>query len=434
MSRRGHLVSALSQADFRRLLAVRLVGQFGDGVFQASLAGAVLFAPERQAHASDVAAGFAVVLIPYSVIGPFAGVLLDRWRRQRVLIVANLMRAAAVLAVVAEIAGGLRGVPFYASALVVVSLSRFVLSALSAGLPHVVETEHLVTANALSTTVGAIVTTIGGAGAVGVRALLGDTDGDYAVISLAAVFVYVVAAWPARGFDPDQLGPDEVERSRRETVADVARGLVDGAHHVIHRRAAFAALLAIGVHRLSYGVTTVCTILLYRNYFSDDGVLRDGITGLAQLVAAVALGGALAAVVTPAATRRFGYVAWPAAMLAGAGVTQLALGLPFTLPATIAAGALLGFVAQGVKICVDTIVQVDIEDDFRGRVFAFYDALFNVTLVLAAVLTAVVLPEDGHSPTAVVVISVAYVATALGYVRWAPAELVTRTAVVRTSP
>src|SRR5882757_9287942 len=146
----GHLRAALRRPDFRRLYSVRLLGQFGDGVFQASLAGAVLFNPEHQAHAADVAAGFAVVLLPYSLIGPFAGVLLDRWWRQRVLTLANLVRAVAVIGVAAEVAAGLAGVAFYASALVIISISRFVLSALSAALPRVVAEAELVTANAVS--------------------------------------------------------------------------------------------------------------------------------------------------------------------------------------------------------------------------------------------------------------------------------------------
>jgi MFS family permease len=433
MSQRGHLVTSLARPDFRLLFATRLIGQFGDGAFQAGLAGAVLFAPERQAHASDVAAGFAVVLIPYSLIGPFAGVLIDRWRRQRALVVANVTRAVAVAVVAAEIASGLRGVPFYTSALIVISISRFILSALSASLPHVAETDDLLTVNALSTTIGAIATTAGGGAAVGVRALIGDSDADYALIALAAVAIYLLAALPPRGFAPDQLGPDDVERAHRETIGDVARGLADGARHIRTTPSVLSALIVIGVHRLSYGITTVCTILLYRNYFHDDGVFRSGLTGLAQIVAAVALGGAIAAVITPTATRHLGYVRWPALLLVSAGVIQLALGLPYTLPTIVAAGLLLGVVSQGIKICVDTIVQVDIEDDYRGRVFAFYDALFNVTLVIAAVLTAAVLPENGYSPAGVVVIATTYLLTGVGYLRWAPTGLLNRT-VARTSP
>ncbi|MFN2517767.1 MAG: MFS transporter [Jatrophihabitantaceae bacterium] len=417
MPRQGHLLSALAQRGFRRLYAVRLLGQFGDGVFQASLAGAVLFNPQRQAHAADVAAGFAALLAPYSLVGPFAAVLLDRWRRQRVLVVANALRACAVLLIAVEIVGGLHGQPFYASVLVVVSLSRLYLSALSAALPHVIDMGELVTANALSTTSGAIATAAGGAAAIGARGLFGGSNGSYAAIAMVAALPYLLSAVVARGFGREDLGPDDVERSRRETVSEVARGLLAGARHVSQRKLALYALVAIGVHRLSYGVSTVCTLLLYRNYFHDDGFFRAGLAGLGQVVAAVAIGGGLAAVLTPVASRRLGFVRWPAVLLVGAGLAEIGLGLPYTLPLLLVAAILLGFAAQGVKICIDTVVQQHIEDEFRGRVFSLYDSLFNLTLVAAAVLTALVLPESGYSPAAVILIGVAYGATGVAYLR-----------------
>ncbi len=417
MRRPGHVLNALAEPGFRRLFAVRLCGQFGDGVFQTSLAGAVLFNPERQAHAADVAAGFAVVLLPYSLIGPFAGVLLDRWWRQRVLVLANVVRAMCVGVVALEILGGVTGAPFYVSALVVISISRFFLSALSAALPHLIAPAELVTANALSTTVGSVATTLGGATAVAIRAVGGSSNGSYAAVAAAAALPFLLSAFGARRFGRQALGPDDVERGSRETVAAVARGLVAGARHVHERRPAFYGLCAIGVHRLCYGVTTVCTLLLFRNYFADQGVFRSGLPGLAQVIAAAALGGALAAVATPAATRRLGYARWPAALLLAAAVVQLTLVLPYRLALVPLAAVLLGIVSQGIKITVDTLIQRTIEDDFRGRVFALYDTLFNVALVTAAVLTAVVLPEDGYAPASVLVIAAAYLVTGGAYLR-----------------
>src|ERR1700710_3126257 len=129
----------LTELDFRRLLRVRLAGPAGDGLFPGALFGAAFFTPEKATSAAAAASAFATVLLPYSLVGPFAGVLLDRWSRQRVLVVANVVRACGVLVVGAEILGGLHGQPFYASALVVVSISRFFLSALSAALPHVID-------------------------------------------------------------------------------------------------------------------------------------------------------------------------------------------------------------------------------------------------------------------------------------------------------
>lgn len=411
---------ALRSPGFRRLFLVRLAAQFADGVFQLSLAGAVLFNPERQANAADVAAGFAVLLLPYSVIGPFAGVLLDRWWRQRVLVWASVLRAGAVVGISGEIATGLHGLPFYASALVVVSTSRFFLSALSAALPHVVGPDELVTANSLSTTFGALATTAGGGTAVGVRTLLGGAStGSYAALAAASAVPFLLAAWRATGFARPALGPDEAQRSRRETIGEIARGLAAGFAHLRSRRPAFLALIAVAVHRLCYGLFAVCTVLLFRNHFAAAGMLRTGLAGLAQLVVALAIGSGVAALVTPPASRHTGLPRWCGAMLAGAGLVQLALVLPYRLPLYLTGALLLGFCAQGFKICVDTLVQRVVDDEFRGRVFALYDMLFNVAVVSAAAMVALVLPADGYSPVSVIVIGLAYLATALAYTRLA---------------
>jgi MFS family permease len=411
----GHLQTAWRHPGFRRLLATRLVGQFGDGVFQASLAGAVLFNPDHQAHAADVAAGFAVLLLPYSLVGPFAGVLLDRWWRQRILVLTNLLRAGVVVLVAAEIAGGLAGVAFYASALVVISMSRFVNSALSASLPHVVGERELVTANALSTTCGTVITTIGGAAALGVRALTPGGDRSYALVAAAALVPYLLAASVARPFGRAMLGPDDVERANRESVRQIAAGLAAGARHVRGRPPARNALAAIGLHRLCFGLWTVTTLLLYRNYFHGHGVIRSGLAGLTQTVVAIAIGGGLAALTTPAVARRLGYGRWPALLLAASGIVVVACTLPYRLAPALLAALLLGFTSQGIKICVDTVLQSDVADEFRGRVFALYDALFNLALVVAAVLTALVLPEDGHTPRTAVIIGAVYLVGALAY-------------------
>lgn len=413
-----HVRAALQVPGFRRLLTVRLSAQAGDGVFQASLAGAVLFNPEQQAHAADVASGFAVLLLPYSIVGPFAGVLLDRWWRQRILVWANVLRSACVLGVAAEIYAGLHGEAFYASALVVLSISRFFLSGLSASLPHVVRARELVTANAFSTTLGGVATTAGGAGALLIQQLTaGNSQNAYALMAALAGLPYVAAAVAARGFGRTALGPDDVERANRETLGEIAHGLAAGARHLYARRPAFLAMGTIGVHRLCYGLFSVTAVLLYRNYFRSDGVFRSGLAGLGTLVAVIAVGGAAAALVTPTVARRIGFVAWTAVLLGASALFQLALVLPYRLPLYLPAGLLLGFCSQAIKICVDTQVQQQVSDEFRGRVFALYDTLFNLALVAAAVLTALALPDNGRSPLSVVLIAGGYLATAATYLR-----------------
>jgi MFS family permease len=405
----------LGRRDFGRLLSVRMFGQFADGVFQASLAGTILFNPERQAHAGDIAAGFAVLLLPYSLLGPFAGVLLDRWSRQRVLLGANLLRALLVCGVAAEIGAGVHGQPFYLSALVVISVNRFILSALSASLPHVVEPEQLVSANAVSVTAGAVVAATGGGAAIAIKAAFGSGNGSYALVALGAALCYTLAGWCALRFSVDQLGPDENTRERRDSLRNVLAGMAAGLGHIRSHPTVLRAFVAIGIQRFVYGISAICTLLLYRNYFTDHGWFHAGLGGLGQVVAALAIGGGLAAVLTPIAARRLGYTRWPGALLIGAGVVELVLGLPFRLQLFLPAAALLGLAAQGVKICVDTITAQRVADEYRGRVFSIYDTLFNLVFVAAGVLTALVLPESGKSGLAVIAIALAYLLTGAVY-------------------
>jgi MFS family permease len=131
------------------------------------------------------------------------------------------------------------------------------------------------------------------------------------------------------------------------------------------------------------------------------------------VVAAGAVGTLLAAVATPAAVRRLGTARWVTLLLALGGVLLTALGLPFLPVTVVLAGAVLGFLGQGVKICVDATLQRAVDDDVRGRVFSVYDMLVNVGYVLALLVAAYLLPADGVSPPAVVAVGTAYVLTAL---------------------
>jgi predicted MFS family arabinose efflux permease len=113
---------------------------------------------------------------------------------------------------------------------------------------------------------------------------------------------------------------------------------------------------------------------------------------------------------------------WITALFTAAAVFDLLLVLPYEQRSLIAAAAVLGVVAQGTKICVDTIVQENVADAFRGRVFAFYDMAFNVAFVSAAVFGAMALPDTGKSLPVLLVVTVGYATIALTYGRWSAAQ------------
>ena len=419
MSFGGDLRAVTRHQDFRRLYATRLTSQASDGVFQVGLASLFFFTPERQTSAGSVAAAFATLLLPYSLVGPFAGVLLDRWRRRQILVRANVLRAVMVLGVAGIVAADVTGPPLYVVVLACLSVNRFFLAGLSAALPHVVRRDELVMANSVSTTSGTIVAILGGGVGYGLREIFGEGVGADTALLFISALVYLLAALLAARMDRDLLGPDLADQPprTREAVRGVTRGLVDGARHVWHHRPAGHALAAIGAHRFFYGVSTISAILLFRSYFNDPDDGEAGLAGLASAFAASGAGFLLAAVITPEITHRMRKQTWIATCFAFAAVTEAVYIFVLNEVAVLIGAFVVGVAAQGSKICVDTIVQTSVDDAYRGRVFSFYDVLFNIAFVSAAAFGAVALPADGFSRAVFGFIAFGYAGTAAVYWR-----------------
>ncbi|MFB9830598.1 MFS transporter [Actinoallomurus acaciae] len=408
MSYASDLRLVLKGRDFRRLFATRIVSAVSDGVFQVGIAGYVLFSPEQEATAAEAAATAAVLLLPYSVLGPFAGVFIDRWRRRQILVYAPLIRALLLGATAALLVYARGDVPFLFAALLVLGVNRFFLSALSAALPHVVGRQELITANAVSVTSGTMASFVGAGLGYLLRLMFGADRHGTALILLSAAAAYVATSAIATTLGRDLLGP-ELRTARpetREAVRQVLRGLLDGARHVRERRPAAFALGAIGAHRFLYGITTIMTVLLFRNYFT--GSAEAGMGGFALALVVSGAGYFLAAVVTPLVTERISKEVWIAVQLAFAAVAEVVLGAPFAAFPFIVGGFLLGLAAQGVKLCVDTIVQTIISDAYRGRVFSFYDMIFNGLYVAGFAIAAIILPPTGKSYAALMLIGCGY--------------------------
>lgn len=404
---------------FRRLFAVRLVSQASDGMFQVGLATLFFFSPENASTATGVAAAFAVLLLPFTIVGPWAGVLLDRWRRRQVLLIGNLVRVALTLVIAAVMLTDGVGPVVYVLALVTLSVNRFLLAALSASLPKVVDGPLLLTANSVTPTLGAAAAGLGGALGFVLGLVMPAGRVRDAISLLVAAAVMACASALATRLAPDQLGPDERARTAhvRQALGELARGLVAGARYLVARRTPAYALGIMALHRFCYGAVFIASILISRNLLSDPADPAAGLATFGTVLFASAVGFALAVVLTPVLSPRVGPHVWIVACLLLAVVSQLVLVVDVSHVAVLVTGAALGLAAQGAKIAVDTIVQRDTADAYRGRAFSLYDVLYNAAFVGAAALAAVALPDTGWSPVVFGALAAVYLAGAVLFLR-----------------
>jgi len=389
--------------DFWRLLQLRVASQFGDGLFQAGLAGGLLFNPQRAADPWAIAGAFAVLFLPYSVLGPFAGALLDRWDRRVVLIAANAARVLAVLGVAALLAVGARDLFVLCGALVVNGFSRFVTSGLGAALPDVVPREHVVTMNSVATASGATAAFLGANFMLLPRWLAGDGDAAAATVIVLVAVPVAIALLLSMRFAPHVLGPDSTAVHGSPLYA-VATGWTYGLRAVRATPSVAATLSGLAAHRMVFGINSLLVLVIAR---------QTGTTGFGGLgtvvvfVAAAGIGAFLANVVNPPAIRRWGRYATANAALLFAALIQLA-GATLDLRVMVACSFFLGLAGQMVKLCADTAMQIDLGDALRGHVFALQDSVFWMSFIIAVSAAAAVIPPDGRSAALVVAGSLVY--------------------------
>ena len=403
----------LHRRGFRTLLWTRLTGQFADGLLQAALATFVLFSPERQTTPAAVAGAFAVLLLPYSLIGPFAGILLDRWQRRTVLVWANWLRSASIVLLMYLVAQGRADLWLGVAVLITIGIGRFVLAGLGASLPHVVSPGQLMTANSIKPTAGTIFYAIGALVGVVLRGLAGGGDTGSLVVLGATLACYAVAGfWPLR-LRRDALGPEQ--GAPVESVRDVLVGLLGGVRALAHAPAAAKSLGIVLVNRILFGAMTLLLLLVLRNRVHSPDQPDAALGDFALVAMGVTVGAFAAALLTPRFGRRFGAVAWTSLVAVAAGLLVTPTLFTLAVVPILLGSPFVGLSNQSAKICSDSIIQYRIPDDQLGRVFAIVDVTVNVGLVIGVTLVAVLAPADGVTTVGFLAIGAAYLAVAAWY-------------------
>lgn len=419
-------LSRLWRSDgFRRLTYVRLLSQGGDGMFQVGIAAAFFFDPTTAATPGAIAAGFAVLLAPFTLVGPFVGPLIDRWQRQRILLVGNMVRLALVGTLCALLLGGAPVWTLYVVALLTLSVNRFLLAAMSAGIPRVVATEDLLAANAIQPTLGTVAAAVGGA-IGGIVTFVAPQASDASLAFAALVgggIAFGLASWATLLLGRRALGPvHPLEQLRLGAqVRELGTELAAAVRYLHARVTPFHALLVMAAQRLLYGVMFVASILISRHVLGDPDRPEQALGNFTLVIAFAAVGFGAAAVLTPVFGSRFTRHQWIVLCLGVGAVGQTALALSMEPWSLFTAAVVVSFAVQGAKIAVDTIVQRDTEDEVRGRAFTLYDMAYNVAFISSAVIGGLVLPDDGYSRAVMAVLVGLYVLTALVFAR-APRE------------
>jgi MFS family permease len=383
--------------DFRLFWGGQIVSQLGDW-FSAITVQALLL---KYTHNATSIAGFMVAaMLPSLLLGPLAGVIVDRLPRKTVMVGADVCRALIALGLLA-FRGPQTVWVAYACMAGLSSFTAFFEPARIATLPNITSKEELVTANALSSVTWSILLT-SGALVGGIVGTLFGTDVAFLMNSLS--FVGSALLLGRMRVPPTQNG------------AGTSRGftdLADGFRYVRRHPEIIGALTAKLGWGLAGGVQSLLPIYGSRVYPLPHD--RDGQLGISLLFAAGGLGTALGPIVgRRLAGADMPKIRWAIAVsFVMGGVYYAAMAFAPNLGLTAVTLFLARMHGAVVWVFSTLLLQMLVEDRFRGRVFAAEGSLFTATMMLSSVATTQVLDRwYRHASPAVYHTGVAYLTLA----------------------
>jgi hypothetical protein len=367
--------------DYGLLMAAQFAAQAGDGIVQTALGKFIVFGgqkgfdPEAAKSPDEVLRIALYIFVPYAIISPFLGVVIDRWDRRRLLWVANGFRGI-VVAIIGLV--GINAVPqfmlFLAFVLTLAS-TRVVLATKSAALPATLGESNLTEGNAVSQLGGAMFQIGGAVVAIG-ASLIFSARWVALIGSLVYIFGAVVALRIKRASEHEEGKSFWREASR--VLSTIAAGVREVAKSP---KAAASIMTYFWLRSLwSFSLTGIAFVSL--ELLEGAETTRLILTGGGGAVGAVT-GFLMASMLTKRVRTTAMLVIASSAV---AGVAVAVLGALDSKGTIILLTFCLGFGFFLGKISLDTMVQEALGDDFRGRAFSLYDIAYNVAWVLAATL------------------------------------------------
>jgi MFS family permease len=393
------VLALLRRRDFGLLWSGGLVSIGGDWILHAALP---YFVYARTGSTVATAGMIVATLAPSVVLGSVTGVFVDRWNRKRVLVIGNVLQAAAVSLLLLVPDGGWLGFVYLAAA-AQASIAAFTNPAESALLPSLVGPDDLVQANALNALNNRIGRLAGlplGGLLLGYLGLRGVVIADCITFLAAAALIAPIRAPRRAAVAADDEGAAEEARS---AVASFLHEWLEGVRLVRRER-------TIAVMFVVFGIMTFGGTMLDPPYpaWTRD-VLGQGPQVFAWLLTTHAASGTVGALLVG----RFAGRLSPRVLMGwGSVVAGLLLVVKWnvpSLPVAFALTAVGGVTSVASAVGVETLAQQSVRDEYRGRVFGALGASGALLSLLGAMVGGALAELIGIVPA----LTIASVLTAL---------------------
>ncbi|TRZ95308.1 MFS transporter [bacterium] len=381
----------LKNRNFFFLLFGQIISQLGDRLDQMALIGFVyLRAP---GSTIEIAKILSFTIIPVFLIGPIAGVYVDRWDRRRTMYVCDLVRAALVLTIPLFLFYTRNLTSIYLVVFLVFCIGRFFVPAKLSIIPEIVEKKDLLIANSLVNTTGMIAAILG----FGISGLvvewLGAKSGFYLdslSFLVSGTLIFLIAKKASVPLDLRKVGQEIVEVVKKSVLQEIKEGVL---YFIKNKSIRFTAGV-IFVLWSALGAVYVVVIVFVQN------TLHSATKDLGLVAMFLGIGLFLGSLAYGRFGQRFSHykIIFTSLILVGIMLVIFAVGI-YNYPRFFVAALLsvtLGFLIAPIMIASNTIVHKASENTMLGKIFSSLEIIMHVGFLLFMFVSSLLAERFSH--------------------------------------
>jgi MFS family permease len=381
------MLAALRQRNFAFLWFGQVISLIGDWVLFVALPFYV-YTLTGSALATGIM--FIVQTIPRIFFGSVAGVFVDRWNRKRTMFIAELSQALALVPLFLVHSQQWIWI-VYIFAFVESIISQFFIPAKSAIIPNLVDEEHLLAANSLNSMSQELTRLIGPVLGGMLLGLLGINS----VIIVDAASFLISAGMIALISLPASATPTKEQNKAARPFANVTKvwhEWTEGLQLVRKQQLITGIFVVIGVAMVGEGIIEV----LIAPYVKQ--VMHGNALVLGWLMTAQAVGGIAGSLIIVQLSK----IIHPtrliplSALIFGPLIIVIA-NIP-VLPVVLPLVTIIGVAVIGFFVSMLTLLQSNVADEYRGRVFGALNTVQAITMLFGMILASGLADRIGIIP------------------------------------
>lgn len=388
----AHVRELLKDKNFFLIWFAQIISNFGDRLNQMALIGLIYI--RAPGSTIELAKLLSFTIIPVFIIGPIAGIYVDRWNRRATMIACDIIRGGLVLLLPLFIRYSASMVPIYIVVFIIFSVTRFFIPSKLSIIPDIVHKDKLLLANSLSSTTMMIATIVSFGFSGLIVAGFGPQAGFYidsASYFISAGMVFFVTVKLKEHIEASKASIKLTGINQKTIAGDIKEGLAYLKSHKDIRMVANTMFL------LMAGVGSIYIVIIV---FIQDA-LRSSTQHLGFLVMFLGIGLFLGSVIYGKFGSGFSKrkVIHFGLMTAGLTIVIFAACLKF-MPSFFMASALsltLGIFSAPIIVSSNTLLHEVMHDEMRGRIFSYLEVIMHAGFLLFMFIASLTAEKIGRA-------------------------------------